>query len=159
MQSINEARRALRIRRYNVSNPLILYQSEPRRQRTISQRLGDAICDCIEFELGDMEYAILADASPSKFLLIVNLSRELFDPNEKSLDTITCNNCAYRVIGHILDNQPEFYPKKKAPSKCHSKAQLKKMVVEDVETEHEDLNQVCPSHVMSIVTCVCKSYN
>lgn len=62
----------------------------------------------MEAEVGDVDFAIIADGSPSNALLIVNMDRSAYHSGHRDLDSLTVNGCIYQVVGYILDSEPRF---------------------------------------------------
>lgn len=96
------------IRLYNRLDPPSMYPGKSRSQRNTKERLMDAFHESVLVEHGNIEYAIMAEGLPSRFLLIASVGRKRYEPGVFDLDTITINGCIYPVVGYILDGEVHF---------------------------------------------------
>ena len=96
---------ACTISMYNESNPHSLYIGRKRLQRTIPQRIADALYEVAIEELGSVGFVVLLAGRHNNAVLMYEVQHAFLDSKTR-LETLKIRGVVYPVIGYMVDNEP-----------------------------------------------------
>jgi len=90
---------------YDFSNPPSLYGVRKRFQRTVPERIADALHEVAIEDLGGVGFAVIMAGRLKNAVIFYEVQPSFLTPKTR-LETLKMDGVVYPVIGYMVDNEP-----------------------------------------------------